>query len=184
MRWFVSLLVPALAFAAPVPKAKDALPPFATTEGDTLEYEYSTRGKPHAWYTERVTGAEKQKDGSAHVTIRTAVTGGETFSTTFAVSGTVLSTVAKGQDQLTKPSRVLKLPLAVGAKWEELNEKYEVTAEEEVEVPAGKFKAVKVEKTTSEGTWRTWYAPGVGIVKMTATVTETVLELKAFKPGK
>lgn len=178
------LFLPALAVAAPVPKAKEISPPIPMTVGDSREYEYLTDGKSSGGYTELVTEVEKQKDGSTHVTVKTAITGGETYTTTFAVSDGELSAVVVRDKKLAKPTLWLKLPLTAGSKWEDVNTKVEVAAEEEVEVAAGKFKAMKVEKTTGQGTWTTWYAPGVGIVKSIATVTKTELELKTHKPGK
>lgn len=72
---------------------------------------------------------------------------------------------------------------------------YRVGDEEMVEVPAGKFKAVKVavkiesgERNVAEGF--DWYSKNVGLVKSEMTLrfgadsTTIVAELKEFKPGK
>lgn len=70
-----------------------------------------------------------------------------------------------------------------------------VEQEEEVEVPAGKFKAIKLAVKIESGTrhvaegWE-WYAKGVGLVKAETTIrfgsdsTTIVMELKEFKAGK
>jgi hypothetical protein len=62
--------------------------------------------------------------------------------------------------------------------------------EEEVEVPAGKFKALRVEAEQELGAnvfkSTLWYAPGVGLVKSVTNTngTERVQVLKSFTPGK
>jgi hypothetical protein len=72
---------------------------------------------------------------------------------------------------------MLKLPVKVGDSWTKdvpTNQKqslsYKVVRVEDVEVPAGNFKALRVEMTLTGHAFpiRTivWYAPGVGIVKM------------------
>ena len=61
---------------------------------------------------------------------------------------------------------------------------------ERVEVPAGRFEAIRVEVEWpfGGGTMRrvTWYAPGVGPVRRTlqASGAEMVEVLKAFQPGR
>ena len=73
---------------------------------------------------------------------------------------------------------------------------YRVEREEEVQVPAGTFKAVKVAVKIESGTRNVaegheWYARNVGLVKSEMTLkfggsdsTTIVSELKEFKPGK
>ncbi|HXX92507.1 MAG TPA: hypothetical protein VEN81_02675 [Planctomycetota bacterium] len=72
---------------------------------------------------------------------------------------------------------------------------YRVETEEEVEVPAGKFKAIKVMVKVESGSRHVaegyeWYAKGVGMVKSEMTIKfqgegpTIVSELKEFKPGK
>lgn len=67
---------------------------------------------------------------------------------------------------------------------------FRMQGQEEVSVPAGKYKAVVVQASMGEGTawWvqtRSWYAPGVGLVKQTVEEGKrlTTLELeKVEKP--
>ena len=59
-----------------------------------------------------------------------------------------------------------------------------MTKEEEVEVPAGKFRAVRVEMEAGESTTTLWFAPQVGLIKMAGAGTDQVTVLKEFKPGK
>lgn len=76
------------------------------------------------------------------------------------------------------PKQVLKNPLNPGASWmwtgksvtqQESRESHRVVGSEIVKVLAGKFRAMKVVSTISEGaavkTVTTWYANGVGLVK-------------------
>jgi hypothetical protein len=78
------------------------------------------------------------------------------------------------------PRQYLRNPLAVGLEWEwrgkdptqvERSEKNTVAGVEDVTVPAGKFRAMKVVCTVTGGATpmiRTnWYAEGVGLVKST-----------------
>jgi hypothetical protein len=61
---------------------------------------------------------------------------------------------------------------------------------EEVEVPAGKYKAVRVDADGTIAGTRTgvtyWFAPDIGVVKMRYSIagSDSVLELKSFTPGK
>ena len=88
-----------------------------------------------------------------------------------------------------KAATLLKLPHAEGTTWTSEHVKpgdkltYTVGKQEEVEVPAGKYKAIRVEHVleelggeTKKGTY--WYAAGVGSIK------EGRNELMEFTPGK
>ena len=92
------------------------------------------------------------------------------------------------------PTLLLEFPLKAGKKWETEDEfrksTLTVTGEEEVEVPAGKFKAWKIKgvyttkkdvKQTSESIL--WYAKGVGIVRVFSTarakIDDKVLNIKS-----
>jgi hypothetical protein len=96
------------------------------------------------------------------------------------------------------PERLVKLPVRAGDAWEssfagrtDASFSSTTAKEEEVEVPAGKFRAVRIEsvfkgkgftlKTTD------WYARGVGLVKSTSIADygeNEVKVLKSFTPGK
>ncbi len=63
--------------------------------------------------------------------------------------------------------------------------------EEEVDVPAGKFLALRVEFECESGDFTQkdslWYSRGVGLIKIVSTVgkgREMTTELKEFTPGK
>jgi hypothetical protein len=103
---------------------------------------------------------------------------------------------ADGTDR-DPPQFVLKTPVKVKESWEVVVRRDKVFATatvigvEEVEVPAGKFKAVRVDLDITErvrdreikSTQSCWYAVGVGLVK-TAVGDETICVLKSFAAGK
>jgi hypothetical protein len=97
------------------------------------------------------------------------------------------------------PCCILRLPSKAGDTWE-LNDptvfpraiKFTTRDEEEVEVPAGKFKAIRIEKKSVLSDGKTirvteWAAAGIGTVKTRARLadgTEIIQVLKSFTPGK
>jgi hypothetical protein len=96
------------------------------------------------------------------------------------------------------PARIIKLPFKKGDTWKyegkvgDEDLKVDYTAdEEEVTVPAGKYKAI-VTKTSEFETGGVkvkatiWYAKGVGMVKteMTVNGSDITIELEKFKKGK
>jgi hypothetical protein len=172
-----------VAHAAPGPKGKDAVW-FPTREGDTRVYEVRAGDKAESTYTDVVKKVEK-KDAALHVTINRDYPGSTPYVTTIAVTEEGLFRVALNGKDLEKPIQLLKTPPKVGTKWElDGGGEYRVTKEEEVEVPAGKFQAVRVEMTAGESTTTLWFAPTVGLIKMAGAGTDQVTVLKEFKPGK
>lgn len=199
-RLIAALLAPALllvvAPAAPVPKDRSGPRVyFATTVGDRWVYRYTHDGAVNE-VTEVVTGVER--DGGVTVVLVGRVNGGEvTPYARWRVSGEGLawSDGSPGR-QKRDPIRRLKLPAKPGDNWEwalspESRVKMVETfrGEEEVEVPAGRFKALQVDGDASEsGVMRMtiWYAPGVGSVKQVTKSgsSELTIVLKSFTPGK
>jgi hypothetical protein len=109
--------------------------------------------------------------------------------------------VSMGKLVQDPPHRLLKLPPKEGETWESEftappgiqapKFKFTTGKEEEVEVPAGKFKAVRVEeeRTSPVRVNRTtyWHAPGVGIVKIVnydvGAEGDSIDMLKSVTPG-
>jgi hypothetical protein len=179
----LAILAASVAYAAPAPKSKDSVY-FPTKEGDTRVYEFRAGEKVEAAYTDVVTKVEK-KDGALHVTITRERVGTTPFVTTIAVSSEGLFRVAANDEKLEKPIPLLKMPAKVGTKWEaDGGAKYTVTKEEEVEVPAGKFQAIRVELVTGTSKTTLWFAPNVGLIKMAGEGSDRVQVLKEFKGGK
>src|SRR5262245_58923097 len=98
MRWSTLptfVLVAAIAMAAPVPKTKEALPPFPMTVGDTREYEWRDGDKSEPGHTDTVTLVVKQKDGSTHVTVRRSSPKGDPYNTVIGITETALSLISE-----------------------------------------------------------------------------------------
>jgi hypothetical protein len=144
---------------------------------------------------EQVTAAEV-KDGDTMVTIAVVVGDKVTPYSKVLVSAKGLFCGDGGLDVVKFPYPLLKVPAKPKDRWE-----WEVAGAgkvvrtvvgaEEVEVPAGKFQAVRVEAEVPigrEATQKTttWYAPEVGWVKMVTKFgdAEDVKVLKSFTPGK
>jgi hypothetical protein len=109
------------------------------------------------------------------------------------IGATGLLRTSSGGRDLDPPLRLLKLPAKPGETWEWTNPadrgKYamKTRGQEEVTVPAGKYKAVVVEQEHTRGGQpvRTvyWFAPGVGLVKAVTKLDDgerVDLELKSF----
>jgi hypothetical protein len=90
------------------------------------------------------------------------------------------------------PECILKLPTNEGDNWQcpfggrpEVVIRYTTGKEEEVEVPAGKFRARRVESAMTSGGVKfestDWYASGVGLVKTTLRTDDGENEVKVLK---
>jgi hypothetical protein len=178
--------------AAPGAKDRDQNPQlyFPTKEGATRVYANRV-GDRETELTDTVTRVEG-KDGTFRVT--TVLKGGAATEAVTEVSAKGVFRVSVAGRPLPALQALLKLPAKAGDAWEVRPAgpggpvfAYTVGKEEEVEVPAGKFKAVPVEmKADAFGrvqTTKTWYAPGVGAVKVTGPGERTQV-LKSFTAGK
>jgi hypothetical protein len=195
-----SLALPT-ASAAPALKGKD-LYYYPTKEGDKWVYE-SRSGDTATEYTETVTKVEA-KDGAFIVSVgREYKTDVKSFSR-MQVSDKGLVRIGTGDRDLPVPVPMLKLAAKPGDTWSyepavpegvaKRTVTYTMGKEEEIEVPAGKFKALRVEMSQTipgavvESVPRTtyWYAPGVGLVKSATNAggKERTVMLKSFTPGK
>ncbi|HET6576042.1 MAG TPA: hypothetical protein VFG68_20745 [Fimbriiglobus sp.] len=187
------VLLLAVAPAAPVPKEKAKTPNYYPTAlGSRWVYKVGATE-----IATEVTAVES-KSGARLATIATLVNGK-------AVATERISVTAKGvfRDRINKadlkpPACILKSPLKSGDKWEvDSSVQGQVTkmsfttgGSEEVEVPAGKYKAHRVDADGTIAGAQTgvtyWFAPDVGVVKIRYTIAgnESVLELKSFTAGK
>lgn len=180
--------------AAPVPKGKAPLY-HVTKVGDKLTYEVKS-GDSVSEHTDTVTAAE-EKDGAVVVTISRGAPGRAKPAEKIMVSDKGLMVVSDDFREYDPPVARLKLPAIAGDEWDSTpanaklgdvtGRKNKVVGEEEVEVPAGKFKAIRVDTTVSLSGERfvvsQWYAPGVGVVKMVKG-KHSVKVLKAYTPAK
>ena len=164
-----------------------AEPFFPTSPGTTWEYEVAGAG-PHGaqptTLTVRISGQE-EINGKPVLKLETLaegnllkteiITGNERGLLCFARRWSEEKSVRFDPPQILIPA-----PLTVGARWEcddtiagsDMRQQWSVAAEEEVEVPAGKFKAYRLH---SEQPWPVsitfdrWFVPGTGFVKDVTT---------------
>jgi len=193
---FLSTLL-AATLAALVPKAKATELYYPTTEGTKRVMRTKSEDGASNEVTITVTKVE-EKEGTFTVTTTREVSGQRSeFRNEVSAKG-VFSLPRSGEKG--EPRAALKLPAKEGDTWATeqpasgnragWTTKHTVGKEEEVEVPAGKFKAIVVTaeyeldgiayKSTA------WYAVGIGVVKSVSVSnrTERMQELKEFTPGK
>jgi hypothetical protein len=144
---------------------------------------------------ERVKVIDKVKDAESAkvITVISLDAKGAKFSDEeeTEVSANGLVQRGSGGKQLDVPLVILKTPIAVGTSWEVKTVGFEgvatIGAIETIEVPAGKFEAVRVDLEQTVGgrnrKVQAWYALGIGLVKMTQNGEELWL-LKSFTPAK
>lgn len=201
----------AVGHAAPAPKGLTEKPYLPTTKGAVRVYQRVTTiraGLRHKSEVTEVVTAVSRTAAGLIVTVSHREEGNDfAGSNTFLVSDAGLFTtgssmtgpIIDGERRWTidPPACLLRLPHKDGTTWE-----YNVSAQdgglvgakaantaralEEVVVPAGTFKAIRVEQrdgTNGQETTATfWYAPDVGLVKL--AYEGVVQELKSFTPGK
>ncbi len=163
--------------AAPKPKGDDKPVLYLPTAVGESRVLVSTRNGKATETTEWVTAVETK--GGMTVVSFAREEGGPTMYR-YGASADGMFRVSSGKSVDDPPHRLLKLPPKEGETWEAESPtvpggaapalKYTTGKEEEVEVPAGKFKAVRVEVEiqTDVGVDRAtyWHAPGAGTVKM------------------
>jgi hypothetical protein len=175
----VTIFLVTLSAAAPKPKpaAGDYFP---LQVGDSWTYR-SASGDTE--YSLKVLGEEKQADGTIRYLVE-KVAGAKVHTLFSKASGWVLMHSERypeheGLEAKYEPARqYLQNPLVAGSKWEwngkdytqtEVRESNKVVGFENIIVPAGKFRAMKVvtkvASTTAPLTRTTWYADGVGLIK-------------------
>jgi hypothetical protein len=177
---------------------------FPLRVGDSWKYQSTTADGKQSEFTMKVLSDEKQADGSAQYLVEIQSTFKPIHEWYSKPTGWVLwhreaYTSNESMKVTFEPVRqYLKNPLTTGASWSwkgkgmmgvDIDESNQVTSAEAVEVPAGKFQAMKVESKVNQGgtpvTKTYWYANWVGLVKsMTDTgsaKSTTVLLDYSFK---
>ena len=192
--WSVPVLLVSFAPAAPVPPGVAGGPVtfFPTRVGDRMvhsigDIEYAT-----------VVTKVEETEGGRRVTVGYALTDGQIpHQKTVEVSPNGILQLSSYGRTLPHPLWELKLapktdetwngkwPVFVNGEVAFEEQKYTSAGWELVEVPAGKFRAIRVERdsTLNGATERTtyWYAPGLGCVKWVSGDRGSVL--KSFTPG-
>jgi hypothetical protein len=172
---------------------------FPVRVGDKRVLEFDTpKGKRE--FAEVVTAVTEQGRGFL-VTTRLEFQTGTSSEYQFEVSDRGVTKVVADGVPLRTPVCHLRLPLKPGETWDTDDQfvgqvlycraTFTAEAEEEVEVPAGRFRAVRVRVASGQGLGETthWYARGVGVVKSVSEksgrdVEDRVTVLKSFTPGK
>lgn len=169
------LLLGVAALAAPVPKPPKPDPfYFPTTVG--AKWVYETAGGE----LESAVVSAVENDGDDLVVCREGVDGTRTAYSKMVVSAEGL----RQERELTggKLGWVLKTDLKAGESWDmPEGGKRTVRGPEEVEVPAGKFTALRVEWEQRGGKYTSWYARGVGEVKRVEKRGDTETVYRALK---
>ena len=208
-RTITVLLIMSLALLAVVAQKPQQPPPdyFPLRVGDWWKYRSTTADGKQSEFTIKVLSDEKQGDGTNLYLVETLSTFQPIHDWYSKPGGQVLmhriaypkNAALKADYQPVK--QYLKNPLSVGAAWEwkgkgmmgvDIEESSRVTGSEVVEVPAGKFQAMKVETKVIQGgtpvTKTYWFANWVGMVKSmtdTGTVKSTTELLDySFKKSK
>lgn len=163
---------------------KKVVPPDYYPLADTYWWKYKgSSGGNNIEFTLKVVGIEKLPDGRLIYQLDTC--GQQVIHDWYVKEkGSVLRLKEhygdnpKLQINFEPPCCNLHNPLLVGDKWSwqgkglmdvSINDQSQVEAEEDVEVPAGKFRAMKVVSSVQQGPARVvktyWYAPGLGLIK-------------------
>ena len=192
-RFLAVLLVPvvvvALAPAAPVPKhlMKNRGPAYyyPTTVG--AKWVYDDNGRDHVLVISKV----EDRKAAKVVTVEHDDGKRRTVDEVMEVSEGGLARLACGGEPFGVPLVMLKGPFRAGTTWENKTAGIEGTdtigAVETIKVPAGTFEAVRVDAeytlANQPMSYTAWYAPNVGLLKMTEG-DKVLWLLKSFTPGK
>jgi hypothetical protein len=182
----------AAALSAPVPKEKPAPLFYPVTVGATRVLGGVEDGAGET--AEEVTEVE-EKDGVYTVTVQASglSKGAPVWTKTrvYEVSaGKVVRRVGEEREAVFDlGAKAGTWNVEVKAKGKaDVTASFAVGKEEEVDTPAGKFKAVPVTERwphpEREIANTRWYAPGIGVVKQFAHDPESTALLKSFTPGK
>jgi hypothetical protein len=191
---------------APVPKDADTAPRYFPTQRGAKWVFKSHGGKDTFVVTEVATEKDRTR-----VVVASERDGQLSASQTVIVTDRGLFRAALGNEVLDPPMCIFRSPVKAGEKWTAsasylglfvLKYQFQVLDSEEVEVPAGKFKAVPIrQEFTVENDPKLkpparakeeptvmieWYVPNVGVVKRVVKGKTGDLEfvLESFTPGK
>lgn len=199
--------IPAIA-GTRMPPRKPAPPPdyFPLKQGYWWNYQSATQEGKTSTFTVKVVSADKQPDGALFYLLETASSGLQPFQDIYSKPpGWVLMHHQKfltmaAENDYSPVKQFLRNPLNAGDTWTwsgtgtamgvPISETNQVGGAEDVVVPAGKFRAMKVtSQVTQSGapvTKMYWYAPFVGLVKSSTDTgsvqSRTELVDYSFKP--
>ncbi len=177
-------------FAVGAPKPAETAPVyFPSKVGDTRVYRLS-----NAEITETITSSDK-KDEVMSLEMETTFPVGSKLKTLVRITDKGMFKTAEGETTYDPPICILPSPATPSKTWEfeyQVNDtkrtgKARIVGLEEVEVPAGKFKCIRVDSDYpgADGTTiciSSWYAANVGLVKEAHGKNEMSC-LKSFEAG-
>jgi hypothetical protein len=194
------LLLPALALVAATlfvpatmaaPKLKGRPVYYYPTEVGT-KWVYSIRGggggEPAYEHVLVLTKAERDGDGMVLTVEQASGRDPDGPTTPFyrlRLSAAGVEEVGKYGKDLSPTTWAIRGPVRIGANWENPDtdgspgDTYTIGGEEEVAVPAGKFRAVRLDRGSGV---RVWMAPDVGVLKWGQGTTASA-ELTTFRRG-
>lgn len=186
---FLALGITLGASGAPAPKGRAEPVYFATNKGDRGVYRV-TAGQIESVTAEVVTVAKKEGT-EVLVTIGLEAEGKLTPYAKKRVSAKGIFLLSTSGGRYDPPPCLLKLPAKPGESWCHRDQsKMTLVGEEGVEVPAGTFKALRVDTAVNaddmEYEFTSWYAPGIGVIKSVERLGdhERVTLLMEFVPAK
>jgi hypothetical protein len=159
--------------------------PIPTTDGTTWRYAFTREGETEPGTLTRQVFAPKNPNGQNTLRIETAING-IAYSTEFLKneSNAILVTAHRGEGGKTEafdpPITILPGDLSFGAEWHyrgliaglDLNLPLKIIGEGDVDVPAGKFRALHFRGEKNDGLFTVadfWFVRGVGSIKETVT---------------
>lgn len=168
---------------------------YPLAEGNKWSYRVSGGGITTTLATE-VTAVKKKK-GMTVATVVTRAVDGTTFTEQISANDMGVSRDSVVGVRVSAPLTIIKYPIKSGEMWRQelmVNEKRalaitKVGKEVEIQVPAGKYKAVPHESNIFFGgenlKGTVWYSAGVGVVKQEAPLGDiaATMELTKFTPG-
>ena len=187
-RTTAALLLMSLALLAATAQKPQTPPPdyFPLRVGDWWKYRSTTADGKQSEFTVKVLSADKQADGTNLYLVETLTSFQPINDWYSKPSGWVLMhRIAYPKNEALKADyqpvkQYLKNPLSAGASWSwkgkgmmgvDIEETSQVAGPEAIEVPAGKFQAMKVETKVIQGgtpvTKVYWFANWIGMVKST-----------------
>lgn len=206
----VAILLWSVTLAAPEPKEPNDDAYFPTEVGAKWVYQFQIDKQAGTTERTEIVTAVEENNGAKLVTVNEIKDDGkDDMMYTIRVSHRGLHLVSTRFSTLKPELCVLRLPFKEASNWEATvtysslssgyetveNRKFTAVALEEVKVPAGKFKAIRLlEKRKSgvlEREYTKWYAPQVGLIKQEywdgvtdRPLVKVTSVLKSFTPAK
>jgi hypothetical protein len=159
--------------------------PIPTADGTTWQYALTREGETEPETLTRQVFAPRNADEQNTVRIETAINGAALSTEFLKMEGkAILATAHRGEGGNTEafdpPITILPADLNFGAEWNyrgliaglDLNLPLKIVGEGEIEVPAGKFRALHFRGEKNDGLFSVadfWFVRGVGSIKETVT---------------